>query len=216
MPTRPPNVGPLGGHTTPLHMRLHFGAIPSSPDFTPGTLWKSLRYPSPWMEKLVVFPIGIVAAVVVAVLWFAITPLQIRDVTSTMSLPGFLVSFAGIAVVHELLHVAVHPMSGRSPHSTVGFWPWGMLFYAHYDGEVTRNRFLAILVMPLFVISFVPLLVAAVAQIAWGWVAFISVFNAFLACADILIAGMVLFRTPATAIVRDQGGRFYWRAERSS
>jgi hypothetical protein len=163
------------------------------------------------MEKLVVFPIGIVAAVVVAVLWLAITPLQVRDVTSTMSWPGFLVSFAGIVVVHELLHAAVHPMSGRSPHSTVGFWPWGILFYAHYDGEVTRNRFLAILLMPLFVISFFPLLVAAVAQIAWGWVAFISIFNAFLACADILIAGMVLFRAPATAIVRDQGGRFYWR-----
>jgi len=192
-------------------MRVHFGAIPSSPDFTPGTLWTSLGYPSPWMEKLVVFPIGIVAAVVVAVLWFAMTPLHVRDVTSTISLPGFLVSFAGIAVVHELLHAAVHPMSGRSPRSTVGFWPWGMLFYAHYDGEVTRNRFLAILLMPLVVISFVPLLVAAVAQIAWGWVAFISVFNAFLACADILIAGMVLFRAPANAIVRDQGGVFYWR-----
>ncbi len=192
----------------PLHLRFHLGAIPSSPDFTPGALWKSLGYPSPWMEKLVVFPIGIVAAVVVAVLWLAITPLQ--EVTPRMSLPGFLVSFAGIVVVHELLHAAVHPRSGRSPHSTVGFWPWGMLFYAHYDGEVTRNRFVAILLMPLVVISFVPLLVAAVAQVASGWVAFISAFNAFCACADILLAGLVLFRTPATAIVRDQGGRFCW------
>jgi Putative zincin peptidase len=193
----------------PLRMRFHLGAIPSSPDFTPGTLWKSLGYPSPWMEKLVVFPIGIVAAVLVAVLWLAITPLQ--AVTPTMSLPGFLVAFAGIAVVHELLHAAVYPRSGRSPHSTVGFWPSGVMFYAHYDGELTRNRFLAVLLMPLVVISFVPLLVAAVAQVTCGWVAFISVFHAFLACADILIAGLVLFRTPATAIVRDQGGRFYWR-----
>ena len=194
-------------------MRLHFGAIPSSPDFAPDALWKPLRQPSPWMELLVALPIGIVAAVVVAVLWLAITPLQVQDVTSTMSLPAFLVSFAGIVVVHELLHAAVHPMSGRSPHSTVGFWPWGMLFYAHYDGEVTRNRFLAILLMPLVVISLVPLLVAAVAQVASGWVAFISAFNAFCACADILLAGLVLFRTPASAIVRDQGGRFYWREQ---
>jgi len=122
-------------------MRLHFGAIPSSPDFTPDTLWKSLREPSPWLAQLVALPIGIIAAVVVAVLWFAITPL--KDIPPTMPLFAFLVSFAGIIVVHELIHVAVHPMSGRSQHSIVGFWPSRMLFYAHYDGELTRNRFLS-------------------------------------------------------------------------
>jgi hypothetical protein len=191
-------------------MRLHLGAIPSSSDFTPDALWEPLRGPSPRMEKLVFLPIGIVAAGVVAVLWLAITPLQVQDVTSTMFLPGFLVSFAGMVVVHELLHVAVHPMSGRSPHSIVGFGP-RTGFYAHYDGEMTRNRFVAILLMPLVVISFVPLLVAAVAQVASGWVAFISAFNAFAACADILDAGLVLFQIPATAIVRQQGLRTYWR-----
>jgi hypothetical protein len=161
------------------------------------------------MANLVALPIGIVAAVVVAVLWLAVTPLQ--DVTPTMSLPAFLVSFAGIVVVHELIHAAVHPMSGRSLHSIVGFWPSGGMFYAHYDGEMTRNRFVAILLMPLVVISFVPVLVAAVAQVTCGWVAFISAFNAFLACADILGAGLVLFQIPATAIVRQQGWRTYWR-----
>jgi len=161
------------------------------------------------MEKFVWLAIGIVAAVVVAVLWLVITPLQ--DVTPTVSLPAFLVSFAGIVVVHELIHVAVHPMSGRSPHSIVGVGGPSTGFYAHYDGEMTRNRFVAILLMPLVVISFVPLLVAAVVQVSSGWVAFISAFNAFLACADILLAGLVLFQIPAAAIVRQQGLRTYWR-----
>jgi hypothetical protein len=191
-------------------MRLHFGAIPSSPDFTPDALWKPLRTPSLWMAKLVFLPIGIVAAGVVAVLWLAVTPLQVHDVISTLSLPGFLVSFAGMVVVHELLHVAVHPMSGRSAHSIVGFGP-SIGFYGHYAGEMTRNRFVGILLMPLVAISFVPLLVAVVAQVASGWVAFISAFNAFCACADVLDAGMVLFQIPATAIVRQQGWRTYWR-----
>lgn len=191
-------------------MRLHFGAIPGSPDFTPDALWKPLRTPSLWMERLVFLPIGIVATGVVAVLWLAITPLQVRDVTSTISLPGILVSFAGMVVVHEMLHVAVHPRSGRSPHSILGFGP-SVGFYGHYSGEMTRNRFVAILLAPLFVISLVPPLVAAVAQVASGWAAFISAFNAFCACADILDAGLVLFRIPATAIVRQQGLRTYWR-----
>lgn len=191
-------------------MRLHCGAIPSSPGFTPDALWKPLRGPSLWMEKSVWLAIGIVAAGVVAVLWLAVTSLQVQDVTSTMSLPGFLLSFAGMVVVHELLHVAVHPMSGRSADSIVGFGP-SIGFYGHYAGEMTRNRFVAILLMPLVVISFVPLLVAAVAQVASGWVAFISAFNAFCACADILDAGLVLFQIPAAAIVRQQGLRTYWR-----
>ncbi len=194
----------------PLHMRFHLGAIPISPDLTPDTLWKPLRAPSPWMEKLVFLPIGIVPAGVVAVLWLAITPLQVQDVTSTMSVRAFLVSFAGIVVVHELLHVAVHPMSGRSPHSIVGFEPSDG-FYGHYGGEMTRNRFVAILLMPLVVISFVPLLVAAVAQVPSGWVAFISAFNAFCAGTDMLLAGLVLFQIPATAVIRQRGWRTYWR-----
>jgi hypothetical protein len=192
-------------------MRLHFGAIPSSPDFTPDTLWKPLRQPSPWMALLVALPIGIVAAGVVAVLWLAMTPLQVHDVTSTMSLCGLLVSLAGMVVVHELIHLVVHPMSGRSPHSIVGVGGPSTGVYAHYAGEMTRNRFVAILLMPLVVISFVPLLVAAAIQVASGWVAFISVFNAFGACLDILDAGLVLFQIPATAIVRQQGLRTYWR-----
>jgi len=47
----------------------------------------------------------------------------------------------------------------------------------------------AILLMPLLIISIVPLLVSAVTQVSSGWAAFVSAFNAFLACADMLLAG---------------------------
>ena len=83
--------------------------------------------------------------------------------------------------------------------------------YAHYAGEMTRNRFLAILLMPLVIISFVPLLVAAIAQVSSGWIAFVSAFNAFVAFLDILDAGLVLFQIPATATVRCRSLRIYWR-----
>jgi hypothetical protein len=192
-------------------MRFHLGDIPSSPDFVPDASWKPLRQPSPWMELLAAYPIGIVAAGMVTVLWLAITPFQLQDVTSTMSLRGFLVSFAGMVVVHELTHLVVHPMSGRSPHSIVGAGGPTTGVYAHYAGEMTRNRFVAILLMPLVIISFVPLLVAAVAQVSSGWIAFISAFNALVACLDTLDAGLVLFQIRATATVRCRGLRIYWR-----
>lgn len=194
-----------------MDMRFHLGPIPSSPDFVRDASWKPLRQPSPWMELLAAYPIGIIAAGMVAVLWLVITPFQLQDVTSTMSLHGFLVSFAGMVVVHELVHLVVHPMSGRSPHSIVGAGGPTTGVYAHYAGEMTRNRFVAILLMPLVVISFVPLVVAAVAQVSSGWIAFVSTFNAFGACADILDAGLVLYQISATATVRCRGLRIYWR-----
>jgi hypothetical protein len=189
-------------------MRFHLGAIPSPPDFVPDASWRSLRQPSPWLEKLLVLPIGVVAAVVVAVLWFLVTPL--RDVTPAVSLPAFLLSFAGLVVVHELIHALVHPMAGRSAHSILGFAPRDG-FYAHYDGELSRNRLVAILLMPLLIISIVPLLVSAVTQVSSGGAAFVSAFNAFCSCADLLEAGLILFQIPATRIVRYRSRRIYWR-----
>src|SRR5687767_4116025 len=100
-------------------MRFHLGAIPSSPDFVPDASWRRLREPSPWLDKIVAFPVGVAAAVIVAALWFLLTPL----VTPAFSLPAFLLSFAGIVVFHELLHALAHPMAGRSPQSIVGFSP---------------------------------------------------------------------------------------------
>lgn len=191
-----------------LHMRFHLGAIPSSPDFVPDASWKLLRQPSLWLQKLLFLPVGVAAAAIVAVLWILVTPL--RDMTPALSLPTALLLFAGMVVVHELIHALVHPMAGRSPHSILGFCP-SVGFYANYDREMSRNRLVAILLMPLLVISIVPLLVAAVAQVSSGWAAFVSTLNAFFACADMLDAGLLLVQVPATATVRFKGWRIYWR-----
>jgi hypothetical protein len=43
-----------------------------------------------------------------------------------------------------------------------------------------------------------------------------SVFNAFGACGDLFIASMMLLKIPPTAIVRDEGGKFFWRENETS
>jgi hypothetical protein len=160
------------------------------------------------LENLLALPFGVVAAAIVAALWFLVTPL--RDITPPMSLPGFLLLFAGLVVVHELIHALVHPMAGLSAHSILGFWA-SLGFYAHYDGEMSRNRLVACLLMPLLIISIIPLIVSAFTRVAFGWVAFVSGLNALCACVDLLLAGSVLFQIPATAIVRFKGWRIFWR-----
>ena len=159
-------------------------------------------------ENLLALPIGVVAAGTVAALWFLVTPL--RDITPAMSLPAFLLLFAGFGVAHELSHALVHPKAGLSPHSILGFWP-SVGFYANYDGEMSRNRLVAILLMPLLILSIAPLLLSAVTQVACGWVAFVSALNALGACVDMLLAGSILFQIPATAIVRFKSWRLFWR-----
>ena len=190
-------------------MRFHFGAIPNSPDFVPDASWRSLRQaPSPMFENLLALPLGVVAAVTVAALWFRVTPLQ--DITPAMPLPAYLLLIAGFVVVHELIHALVHPMAGLSPRTIMGFWA-ALGFYAHYDGEMSRNRLVACLLMPLLLLSIVPLLVSAITQVAPGWVAFVSALNALAACVDMLLAGSILLQIPATAIVRFKSWRIFWR-----
>jgi hypothetical protein len=190
-------------------MRFCLGPIPNSSDFVPDDSWKPLREPSPWLLQLIAIPLGLGAAVGVAWLWIVLVPLPRFAVES--SWPIFLLSIVGIIAAHELIHMIAHPMFGRSPHSIVGLWPSKLLFYAHYDGELTRNRLVVIFLLPLIVISFVPLAVAAVAQ--WGSVAaaLVSIVNALAACGDVLGTILVLLQIPATGIVRNQGWKTYWR-----
>jgi hypothetical protein len=159
-------------------------------------------------------PIGIAAAAVFAFLWVTITPLG-REWRTLFPLPviGFAACLVGVLVVHELLHTAVHPMAGLSRHSVLGFWPSRMFLYATYDGELTRNRCVAILLTPFVVISIVPLVVAGMAQMANVWVAYISIVNAYLSCGDILGAGEVLLEIPANAVVRNHGRKAYLKAK---
>ncbi|HTI98570.1 MAG TPA: DUF3267 domain-containing protein [Dongiaceae bacterium] len=191
-------------------MRFRIGAIPESPDFTPDASWHPLREPSPRQVQLLALPIGLLAAGGFILLWWALTPPPGIDLPR--SVLKFGLTFGGIIVVHELIHALVHPRAGVSRHSILGVWPARLIFYAHYDGELTRNRFAAILLMPLLCLSAAPLVVGAVAHLSLPWLAFVSAFNAFLACGDILGASLVLYQIPAQAIVRNQGWKTYWRA----
>jgi hypothetical protein len=189
-------------------MRFHLGAIPATPDFSPDASWQPLREPTPWVFQLLALPLGVAACVAVGALWFLLTP--VRDLPFD-SLGALLATFVVIVPVHELIHAAVHPRGGGSDDSILGFWPSRLLFYAHYAGELSRTRFIAILLMPTLVISFVPLVACAITGCPSGLLAFISAFNALLACGDIFGVGLLLFQVPSDARVRNQGWKTFWR-----
>lgn len=192
-------------------MRLRVGGIPDSPDFVAGEDWKPLKEPTPWLMQLFALPLGIVLFVFFVWAWANWTPLGGAEIRSIGFLVLGLASFAPLIVFHELIHMWVHPEAGRSGRSILGFWPSRLLFFAHYDGELTRERFLAIVVMPLLVISCLPLTVSITAGTSHSLVAWLSCWNALFACGDVFAILLVIFQVPSGAIVRNKGWRTYWK-----
>lgn len=191
-------------------MRLQLGSVPESPDFIPDASWRTLgnREQSVWIWQLKAFPIAIINMGLVALIWTILTPFEgiIRNISFPLPIKGFILCLTGVLFVHELIHVAIHPRVGLTPRSILGFWPSRMLLYAAYDGELTRNRYLVMLLMPFFVISIIPIFMAAVAHVLNVWIVYITILNAFLACGDIMIAWTVL-KIPSNSIIRNQ----YWK-----
>jgi hypothetical protein len=189
-------------------MQCHIGAIPGSPDFAPDDSWKPLREPGPVLMQLYALPLGIVMCAVVVALWYSLTPVATPPfVHRTVLLGAVLLSIP----VHEWIHALVHPHFGMSPLSVLGFWPSRLLFYAHYTGELSRNRLIAILVMPLLLITGLPLLICALVGRAPALLAVVSAFNALAACGDAFGICLLLFQVPSKGTVRNQGWSTYWR-----
>lgn len=191
-------------------MRFHLGTIPETQEFLLDSSWKPLREPTPWVMQFLALPLGIIACIIIGFLWFFLTPIMDRSFDSLDSLEMVLASIA-IIPIHELIHAAVHPHSGLSANSILGFWPSRLLFYAHYIGELSRGRFIAILLMPLLIISIVPLFACAIADRSSALLAFTSTLNVLSACGDMFGVGLLLFQVPSNATVRNQGWKTFWK-----
>lgn len=196
-------------------MKFRLGAIPG--DFSPDEAWRPIREPSPLWLQVMAVPIGIGAFIAVVACWLWIeAPASVSFSTaeSHWLTLGMALSFPVLVVVHELLHAVVHPGWGTSPATVIGAWPSRLLFYAHYCGPLSRDRFLAVFAMPLLVITGLPLLLAALDWLpAWSTpvLAWFSIWNALFACGDMVGFLLILAQIPRRAIVQNQGWRTYWK-----
>jgi hypothetical protein len=93
----------------------------------------------------------------------------------------------------------------------IGLWLVKGLFYAHYDGPLSRNRFVLTLLTPLLVLTLGVWLAELVLHTGWGLLPAWSVLNAMFAGGDILATGMVVWQIPARAETRNQGWNTWWR-----
>lgn len=198
-------------------MRFRLGSIPD--DFTPDSSWRPIREPGPVAAQFLALPIGLGAALLIGYCWLLVSvpsSMRIEGHHAPLDVEALLLSFPVLIAIHELLHAIAHPHFGRSSATVIGAWPSRLLFYAHYCGPLSRNRFLAIFAMPFLIISVLPLAVAAAGVLPSGvmmWAAWFSIWNALFACGDCTGMALILFQVPRAAIVQNQGWRTYWRPD---
>lgn len=116
-------------------------------------------------------------------------------------------------VVRQLFNLVVHPVIGRAR----------LLFFHLLSTpgelntidirELTRNHCLLILLMPLTVLSILPLLFASFVGISPELLVRTSIYNALLSSGDLIFVCIVYAQIPSTAIVRKKGWKIYWRKQ---
>ena len=191
-------------------MRFHVGPIPESGTFAPAEQgWEAMREPNPLLMQLVALPflaLG-VGLTVIAIIEF--TNIDLRLLTPTRFLSICLI----LVPAHELIHAACYPRNQPSSDALIGFWPRRLLFYAHFDGPMRRNRFVAVLLAPTLALTAVPVALAACAGFASPLIAGVAVVNSAFAYGDLFGAFLVAIQVPRTAWVRNKGWRTYWRSK---
>lgn len=207
-------------------MRIHWGGIPIAPDFQPeADGWKPIHEPSPILMQCIASPLSVVIAVLLGCIFHYVTPrgtgvhLSVNfSGLNALILLGGMVAMVGLFIVaHEIIHTLVFPERGRTDKTLIGFWPSRLLFYAHYEGVLSRTRFLAVFAAPLVVLSLCPIPLVALLD-AWGkwpmvkmWLVALSLINGFSSAGDALGMILVASQVPASAMVRNRGWRTYWK-----
>lgn len=114
-------------------------------------------------------------------------------------------------MAHEFVHALAAPGFGLTERSVVGVWPAGGVAYAYYEGEMSRERLIVVLLMPFTLLSLLPLAVAAVFGFNLPILAAISVINALGSYVDLFNAADFFIRIPRGARVRLAGDGMWFK-----
>lgn len=195
-------------------MKFHLGALPDG--FDPDESWRSIVEPSPILLQFLGVPVALAAGGLFFYWWQFIVSFESPHIPAGWEVAtqvAILASFPVLILVHEILHALTYPGYGLGNETLIGCWPSRMLFYAYYDGAMSRERFLLVFAMPFLVISVLPLLIAAtlpMPEIATSIMAWFSIWNAIFACGDILGFVLILAQVPRGALIRNKSWRSYW------
>jgi hypothetical protein len=202
-------------------MRFQFGEVPPNPHFDPSRGgWRKIREPGLGWYYVFGLPLAAftVGCLLVAIDGAGDTSPQIVVRPGDLSLGRVVVGalvvaggFVALILVHEGIHLLAHPDNGRTPNSVVGVWLSRGVIYAHYDGEISRNRFVLMVALPFLLLSVLPVALFWAVGRVYLWLAAVALVNGIASCFDLLVIGICLSQVPGRAVLRNHGWDTYWR-----
>lgn len=117
--------------------------------------------------------------------------------------------FLVLVPIHEMLHVVTFPDKISSPDIVIGSYRGAI--YAAYLREMKKERFLLGLILPIIILTVVPILMLLILNVNYPLLSKIALMNMVLSSMDIISFAGVLRKIPANAKVRNKGERSYWK-----
>jgi hypothetical protein len=138
----------------------------------------------------------------------------VEDVASPTPWGAIAAAFVLFIPLHELLHLVCHPGWGLTDRSTVVVWPRRLQIGVHYEGILSRVRWVAMRMAPFILLTCLPALVV----IAWPRpsppietaLTLTAVLNALGSGGDVLAVLLVMPQVSPSGRLRFQAGRVRW------
>ena len=175
----------------------------------PGGSWRRLLEPEADLATPLELAIGATLCSAVFTLWVVATPLRFASLDD-FAFATIVVVAIVVALLHELMHVWAFPRLDGGPRAVVRFSP-RLVLYARYDGVVSRERYLAVLVAPLAVVSLLPLLLASLSATTPGLLLVVSLLNALVSSGDVLTFVLVACQVPRGCEIRSGTDKPAWQ-----
>jgi len=187
-------------------MRFAREPVVASAPYAYDTAWNQVREPDSGLLQILALVTGAALCVAVLVGWMLLAPFRpIRIDYATFAVAALIV-----LVAHELAHAVAFTLK-RGADLRVGCALRKGRLSMRYEGAVTRNHYVLVLIAPLLAVSLLPVAVASLVSIASGDVVLISMLNALTCGSDVIAAMLVVVQVPPGALMRRQGDTVLWK-----
>ncbi len=187
-------------------MQLHQGAIHGERRDFFNASWRRVCEPDRDLSQLFAFQLSLALGMVVLLLWASATPPDLLAI----DYPTFAGACIALAPLHELAHIAAFPQSPRAA-AVITFRPSRLVLCARYSGELSRNRYVWMMSMPLVAFSIVPSVVVAALGYAPREAAMLLLLNALVSGQDLLAIILALAQVPADGVLRILPDATVWK-----
>jgi hypothetical protein len=182
---------------------------PKSPDIDQSQSWRALPgYDGSSNTFARALGVGVACALTLFAAWELLTATPLRFGSPTL-VDVAIVIFA-LTVVHELAHWVGFPFHAQR-RIIFGVWPAAGSVYVQSLEPIKRNRFVIVLLLPLALLSLLPLLLSVSLEPVPHVVRWISVLNGLSVGGDLLAVYTLLKKAPSDTLVLESENQLFAR-----